>query len=393
MFHRPKQQQEEVLYFCGHSLGLQPLSTEQYLKAELYKWASQGVEGHFEEPNPWLHYHHFLKPGLSQLSGANKEEVVPHGSLTSNLHLMLASFYLPKGKRNKILTEANNFPSDRFALETHISYRGLNAKDDLIWISYNEQYCTGSEQIISLIQKHHEEIALIWLSPVAFLSGEVLDIPAISKEAKKHGLALGLDLAHAIGNIPLKLHEWDIDFAVWCSYKYLNGGPGATGGYFVHERNFPSLNNQKTILGGWWGHEEDSRFLIGGDFKPIKSADAWQHSNANVLSQAAIRASLDIFLANDLRALHSDSLMKTAQVYDLLEGNKNCTILTPKEGRGNMLTVQVKREKVEMVKEQLHANRMWVDWREPNIMRFSFCPLYNTEKEWQQFLYQLTEVL
>jgi len=391
MFHRPQQHQEEVLYFCGHSLGLQPLSTKKYIDAELHKWATQGVEGHFEEPNPWLHYHHFLKPGLSHLSGAKKEEVVPSGSLTANLHLLFTSFYQPQGKRNKILSEANNFPSDRFAIETHCASRGLDPKSAVIWVTYDEAYCSRTEDIISSIQKHQEEIALIWLSPVAFLSGEVLDIARISQEAKKYGLTLGLDLAHAIGNIPLRLHDWEIDFAVWCSYKYLNGGPGATGGYFIHEKHFPSAEERR-ILGGWWGHEEDSRFLIETRFKPINSADAWQHSNANVLSQAAIRASLDIFLTKDLQELHRESQVQTNHVYQLLKGRTSCTILTPQECRGNMVAIQVKGRASE-VKEQLQAKKIWVDWREPSIMRFSFCPLYNTEKEWQQFLYQLTEVL
>lgn len=392
MFHRPRHEQEAVFYFCGHSLGLQPLATKEYVELELRKWAEQGVEGHFEEPNPWLHYHHFLKPGLALLTGAEKEEVVPHGTLTSNLHLLFHSFYLPKGKKIKILSEANNFPSDRFALETHCASRGLDPKEALIWIPYDEKYCSHTDQIISLIQKHQEEIALIWLSPVAFLSGEVLDIARIAKETQKYNLTLGLDLAHAIGNVPLSLHDWEIDFAVWCSYKYLNGGPGATGGYFVHEKHFPSQSMELPMLGGWWGHEESSRFLIESTFKPIQNADAWQHSNANVLSQAAIRASLDIFLVNDLKQLHEISVLHTTLAYDLLEGQKNCTILTPKESRGNMLTIQVKN-KAEEIKQQLQAKNMWVDWREPRIMRFSFCPLYNTEKEWQQFLYQLSELL
>jgi kynureninase len=392
MFHFPQQQSEPVHYFCGHSLGLQPLATKQYVNAELEKWAVQGVEGHFKEPNPWLSYHTLLKPGLAYLCGAKETEVVGYGSLSSNLHFLLASFYRPTKRKWKILTEETNFPSDRFALESHVGFRGISSKEALLWIPKDEHYCYHTEQIIGLIRQHREELALVFLSSVNFLSGQVLDIPAIVKVAKEYNILVGLDLAHAIGNTPLRLHEEGVDFAVWCSYKYLNGGPGAVGGYFVHEQHFPKGEKEIPILAGWWGNKEDSRFLMGNEFSPIANADAWQHSNANVLSLAAIRASLDIFLKEDISVLHQKSLKQTDKACDSLNSNQKCLLLTPKNERGHMLSIQLKEENHGLL-SKLKEKRIWVDWREPRIVRFSFNPLYNTEKEWEQFLVELEKVL
>ncbi len=392
MFYIPTQQHTPVHYFCGHSLGLQPKRTKEYLEAELAKWAEQGVEGHFEGPHPWLHYHALLKPGLAMLTGAKESEVVAYGSLSSNLHFLLASFYRPTAKRYKILSEETNFPSDRFALETHVEFKNYTSKEALIWVEKSDKYCYDTDLILSLIHTHHQELALVWLSSVNFLSGQVLDIPTIVAEAQKYDIKVGLDLAHAIGNIPMHLHDWGVDFAVWGSYKYLNGGPGATGGYFVHEKHFPSNSNPIPILAGWWGHLEETRFLTGHSFSPLPNADAWQHSNANVLSMAAIRASLDIFLERGIQTLHQTSFRNTELAIDVLEKNTKCVLLTPRAARGNMISIQLKEPKREIL-ERLKEQNIWVDWREPGIMRFSFCPLYTTEKEWEQFLSTLAKLL
>lgn len=390
MFHRPIYEGLPVGYFCGHSLGLQPASTKEYLQLELDKWANQGVEGHFEEPNPWLHYHHFAKKGLSQLCGAFENEVVPYGSLSANLHFMFASFYTPTTQRFKILAEDTSFPSDTFALQTHTQFRGYDPKEAILWLRRDADYQFSTDYILRMMELHKEELALVWLSGVNFLSGQVHDMQAIAQKAFEYGIKIGIDLAHAIGNVPLQLHDWGIDFAVWCSYKYLNAGPGAVGGYFVHQRNFPTVHT--SLLAGWWGHQEESRFQIEQGFQPIANADAWQHSNANVLSLAALRASLDVFLTTSITDLHTKSLVQTNLAIDLLQDHKGIQLLTPPTARGNMLAVFVKQGGKEMV-DRLKSQRLVVDWREPGILRFSFCPLYNTPQEWKQFLETLQEIL
>ena len=396
MFLRPDLHGEPVHYFCGHSLGLQPVAAKAYIDFELGKWSGQAVEGHFEEPNPWLHYHKFLKPGLAYLCGAEETEVVAYGSLTSNMHNLFATFYAPTKMRNKILAEDIGFPSDTFALQTQVSYHGFDPETSVVYLSHDQNYCFSTDYIIQQIEKHKDTLALIWLSAVNFLSGQVLDIRAIAAVAKRHNIKIGLDLAHAIGNIPLQLHDWEIDFAVWCSYKYLNAGPGATGGYFVHEKHFPqpaTHNSQpETILGGWWGHEEKTRFQTNLTFRPINNADAWQHSNANVLSLAALRSSLDIFLTRDLKELTEERKVQTTKAFEILKEVKKLKILTPDQECGNMIAVQTTDQNKDVI-AKLKARNIWVDWREPGIMRFSYCPLYNNALEWQQFIGSLHEML
>jgi kynureninase len=396
MFHRPIHNHLPVSYFCGHSLGLQPIDTKEYLALELDKWAKQGVEGHFEEPNPWFHYHHFLKPGLAHLCGAKESEVVAYGSLTSNLHFLLASFYQPTTRKHKILAEDVGFPSDTFALETHVKFRGFNPKESIVWLKHDANFCFTTDYILSQIEEFKDELELIWLSGVNFLSGQVADMKEIARVASQNGIKIGFDLAHAIGNVPLKLHDWGIDFAVWCSYKYLNAGPGAVGGYFVHEKNFPNkpgaTNYEPNILGGWWGNKEETRFQTKQSFDPIPNADAWQHSNANVLSLAALRASLDIFFTNQIADLHAKSSTQTKIAFEWLQNVPGVQILTPLENSGNMLSVMLPQENKKLI-AQLKSKQIMADWREPNIFRFSFCPLYNTTEEWQQFMAVLHELL
>ena len=410
MFLKPVKNGSPVKYFCGHSLGLQPVKTKEYINQELEKWAVQGVEGHFEGPNPWFHYHLLLKKGLSHLCGAKESEVVAYGSLSSNLHNLFASFYQPTEGKYKILAEETGFPSDTFALQTQVAFHGYKPEEAIIFLRKDENYCFDTEHILEQIKKHHQELALIWLSGVNFLSGQVFDLKAIAACAKEYEVKIGIDLAHAIGNVPLQLHDWDIDFAVWCSYKYLNSGPGATGGYFVHEKHFPQLtthnpqltteNNEltthnpqpTTVLGGWWGNNETTRFQTGQLFSPVPNADAWQHSNANVISLPAVRASLDIFMEADINKLYNKSQKITNKAIETLLNIKSIKILTPGNQNGNMISILFP-DGNKAVMNKLSEQNFLVDWRDSGIMRFSFNPLYNDEQEWDQFISYLAEIL
>ncbi len=401
MFLKPSNNNNPIHYFCGHSLGLQPFKTQELIVSELNKWANSGVEGHFEEPKPWFSYHHTAKKGLAKLCGAKEAEVNANSSLSSNIHNLFATFYKPTKDKFKILTEDISFSSDNFAVQTQVQFHGYHPDSAIVYLKHNEKYCFSTEYILQQIETHREELELIWLSGVNFLSGQVLDIEKITKCAEKYKIKVGLDLAHAIGNISMQLHNWGVDFAVWCSYKYLNAGPGSTGGYFVHEKNFPkSLNPQlksqnpqlTTILGGWWGHNEETRFQTGLTFDPVNNADAWLHSNANVLSLAALRASLDIFLSEDIERLLEKSKEMTLYAFNKLKSSNKIRILTPENQRGNMISTQVLNEDKSLI-SKLKEQNILVDWREPGIMRFSFCPLYNEEAEWKHFINLLSEIL
>ena len=402
MFLKPSNKNSPIHYFCGHSLGLQPASAKDFINLELQIWGKFGVEGHFGEPNPWFSYYHIVKKGLANLCGAKESEVNAYGSLTSNIHNLFATFYKPTKQKFKILAEDIGFSSDNFALQTQVQYHGYKSENAIIYLKHNENYCYDTDYILEQIEKNHEELELIWLSGVNFLSGQVLDIEKIAKCASEYKITLGLDLAHAIGNVPLKLHDWGVDIAVWCSYKYLNAGPGATGGYFVHEKNFPNSsynlqlktqNSQpKTILGGWWGHNEETRFQTGLSFEPVNNADAWLHSNANILSLAALRSSLEIFILKDIELLYNNSDVQTSYALKKLKKLKNIQILTPENQKGNMISIRVLKHDKTLVSQLRHKNIL-VDWREPGIMRFSFCPLYNDENEWKHFIDLLSEIL
>ncbi|MBC7389758.1 MAG: kynureninase [Opitutaceae bacterium] len=402
MFLKPLNNNVPIHYFCGHSLGLQPEITRLKINAELEKWALYGVEGHFESPDPWFSYHHTVKKGLAELCGAKESEVNANGSLTSNIHNLFASFYNPTKEKYKILTEDIGFSSDNFAMQTQVQFHGYQIEDAIVFLEHNENYCFDTDYIIEQIEKHKNELSIIWLSVVNFLSGQVLNLELISNCAAKYNIKVGVDLAHAIGNIPLKLHTWGVDFAVWCSYKYLNAGPGATGGYFVHEKNFPQSKIEEqlathnsqltTILGGWWGHKEETRFQTGISFDPVNNADAWLHSNANVLSLSALRASLEIFLSEDIHLLSAKSKKQTIYAFDKFRQSNKIKILTPEKQAGNMISIQVLNQDKSLV-TKLKEQNILVDWREPGIMRFSFCPLYNEENEWKHFIDLLNEML
>ena len=317
-FHIPKDENgNELIYLCGNSLGLQPKRTKAYLNQELEDWAKLGVEGHEHAKNPWMPYHEFLSESYSKIVGGKKSEVVAMNSLTVNLHLMMVSFYRPNAKRNKILIEADAFPSDIYAVNSQISHHGYKPKDTLLKLSSREgESAVRTEDIAQVIREKGDEIALIMLGGVNYYTGQVFDFETITKLAHEKDILVGFDLAHAAGNIKLELHKWDVDFAVWCSYKYLNSGPGSLAGAFIHEKHHKS---NLPRFAGWWGHNKENRFKMPDEFEPIQTAEGWQQSNPPILSLAAIRASLSIFDEIGMDALVTKSKKMTDYLIWLLK--------------------------------------------------------------------------
>ncbi len=370
----------ESIYFCGNSLGLQPKQTKKYVEQELNDWAEMAVEGHVHSKNPWVSYEKISKKGLAELVGAKEHEVVAMNSLTANLHLMMVSFYKPTKERHKILMLKNAFPSDQYALKSQVRSHGYSEKDSIIQIGPSaSEGLLDSEELYATIEKHGSEIALILLEGVSYITGQFFDLKKITEIGHKHGCMVGFDLAHTVGNVPLQLHDWDVDFAMWCSYKYLNSGPGAVGGCFVHER----FSGRKDIkrFEGWWGHSEERRFLMEPDFVPMKGVDAWQLSNVPILSSAALQASLDIFLDAGIENLRKKSIELTGYLEFLLK--EHCvhkpTIVTPSDPnqRGCHLSISFKNNGKKIF-ESLIANGVVCDWREPNVIRTAPVPLYNS---------------
>ena len=366
-FYIPKTKTgEDSIYLCGNSLGLQPVTVAAALQQELDDWKKYGVEGHFHGKNPWKDYHEFLTQQMAHVVGAKPIEVVVMNNLTVNLHLMMVSFYRPRMERNKILIEASAFPSDQYAVKSQIEFYGLDPATTLLELK------TG-ENIEELLEREGESIALILLGGVNYYTGQLFDLEKITRLGHKHGCIVGFDLAHAVGNALLKLHDWDVDFAVWCSYKYLNGGPGCVAGCFVHERfaNDASLPR----FAGWWGHDKASRFKMGPDFKAIPGAEGWQLSNPSIFGMAPLKASLDIFYEAKMENLRAKSVLLTGYL-DFLLGDK-VDVMTPRnaEERGCQLSIRAKSKKVH---EALTATGVICDWREPDCIRVAPTPLYNT---------------
>ena len=385
---------EELIYFCGHSLGLQPRSVETYVTRELDKWRTQGVEGHFEEPRPWVAYHKLLKPSLAHIVGAQEEEVVAMNNLTTNLHLMMVSFYRPTPERYQILIEADAFPSDRYAVESQVRYHGYSPEEAIVALRpRNGETTLRTEDIIRTIEE--EPIALVLWPGVQYYTGQWFDMPAITEAAHRVGVPVGFDLAHAVGNVPLRLHDGDVDFAVWCSYKYLNAGPGNTGGLFVHQRYAHDTTLPR--FAGWWGHDEAERFGMRPGFRPMPGADGWQLSNVNILSMAAQRASLEITQRAGMTKLRRKSVLLTGfleqclHAMNLLDGP--VMIITPRsaQARGCQLSLIVAGGK--RVFDALTQAGVVADWREPDVIRVAPVPLYNTFKEVYRFCNILKRVL
>lgn len=395
----PEVNGKQQIYFLGNSLGLQPVRTKKYLQKILDGWSALGVEAFFLGDEPWLNYHETLARPLSNLVGAGAHEVVIMNQLTVNLHLMLASFYVPKGKRNKILCEAKAFPSDQYMLETHVKQRGLNPGEVIIEVAPRPgNHTITPGDIYEAIEKNKDELALVLWSGVDYYSGQRHDIPAIAHAAQKAGAKIGLDLAHGAGNIPLQLHDWNIDFACWCSYKYLNSGPGGISGAYIHERYHTDKNLPR--LAGWWGYDKSTRFLMQKGFVPMQSAEGWQVSTPSPILYASHRAGLEIFEEAGFDRIQQKSKLLFDYLCFVLEdlnrgdSNKIIEFITPRTAgeHGSQLSMLMLRDGKKIF-EELFGNGIMTDWREPNVIRLAPVPLYNTYEEVWQFAHTLSQIL
>jgi kynureninase len=391
LFHHPKINGKTATYFCGNSLGLQPKAVKSYILQELDDWALHGVEGHFKAQRPWVSYHHNFTKSLAKLVGAKDKEVVAMNTLTVNLHLLMLTFYKPTEKRFKIIMEAGAFPSDMYAVETLVRHYGLKPKEVIIEVGPRKGEATILESdILDAIKKHKSSLAMVMIGGVNYYTGQVFDMALIAEAAQKAGAKIGFDLAHAVGNIPLQLNKWGIDFACWCTYKYLNSGPGSVGGAFIHEKH--ATNPSLSKLSGWWGHNEKTRFKMEKGFDPIPNAQSWQMSNAPVMNMAAHRVSLDIFDEVGLKALRSKSEQLTGFLRYLLKQihHLNFSILTPEatKASGCQLSLLFNEDGKEVF-EHLEKNQIIADWREPNVIRVAPVPLYNSFED----VYDLYDIL
>ncbi len=395
-FHLPMQKNgEPYVYLCGNSLGLQPKTTAAFIDQELKDWATYGVEGHFHAKNPWMPYHEFLTPAMAKVVGGLPHEVVTMNTLSVNLHLMMVSFYRPTKQRFKILIESDAFPSDRYAVESQIKFHGYTVNDALLELTPREgETLIRQEDIETLLANEGEQIALIMLGGVNYYTGQVFDFKRITSLGHEYGCTVGFDLAHGAGNLQLSLHDDGVDFAVWCSYKYLNSGPGSLGGCFVHERHA----NDSTLprFAGWWGHNKTTRFNMRHDFDPIPGAEGWQLSNPPILSLAAMLSSLKVFEEVGMPTLCAKSLKLTNYLEEqlLAINNDRIQIITPSdpEERGCQLSIQVK-EADKSLFDAITAKGVIADWREPDVIRVAPVPLYNTFEDVYQFAQILTSCL
>lgn len=386
----PQHNDKNCVYFCGNSLGLQSSSVKYLMDAELADWAKFGVEGHFQAKSPWFSYHQQFSQSLASIVGAKKEEVVAMNTLTVNLHLLLLSFYRPQNGRYKIIMEAGAFPSDQYAIETQVRMHGFDPEDAIIEISPRAgAHIIEEEDILAAIKEAGDTLAVVLFGGVNYYTGQLFDMAAITKASHEVGAYCGFDLAHAVGNVPMQLHDWNVDFACWCSYKYLNSGPGAVGGAYVHEKHG---NNPSTFrLAGWWGNDEKTRFKMQKGFIPQNGAASWQMSNAPVFNMVAHRASLDLFDKATLKSLREKSIRMTAYLEYLLEqlSHLSFTIITPKapERRGAQLSLLFAERGTEVFKA-LTENGVIADWREPNVIRIAPVPMYNNFEDCHRF-YQI----
>ncbi len=386
----PQHKGKQALYFTGNSLGLQPKTVLEKLKQELDDWAQYGVEGHFLAKNPWVSYHEILTQQMAKIVGALPSEVVMMNQLTVNLHLLMISFYRPTEKRFKIICEAKAFPSDQYALESQVKLHGFKPEEALIEVFPREgEHCIRHEDILSAIEKNRDSLALVMIGGVNYYSGQVFDMLSITKAGHAAGALVGFDLAHAAGNLVLKLHDWEVDFACWCSYKYLNSGPGGVAGAFIHHKH---ESEDLPRLAGWWGHNKEARFKMEKGFVPMKGAEGWQLSNAPVLSMAACKASLDIFDEVGMEALAAKRDILTGFLEFLIEelnqskGKYQLEIITPrdKNQRAAQLSILAHGGDPRDFFNQLTQMGVISDWREPNVIRVAPAPLYNSfEDVWQ----------
>lgn len=395
-FHIPRRESgEEVVYFTGNSLGLQPRRVRGYIEQELRDWETLGVEGHARAKHPWMPYHEFLTGQMADVVGAKPIETVVMNSLTVNLHLLLISFYRPSGERRKVMIEKGAFPSDRYAIEAQIKLHGLDPASDLIELEPRDGEATlRTEDIIAAIEREGPSLAMVLFGGVNYYTGQAFEMREITAAGHAVGAVVGFDLAHAAGNLELKLHDWGVDLAVWCSYKYLNGGPGAVGGAFVHERHADCPDIPR--LAGWWGHDKATRFLMGPKFIPIAGAEGWQISNPPILQMASLRASLEIFAEAGMSALRERSVRLTAYLEQMLAAidDDRISVITPTDPRqrGCQLSIRVKNADKSLF-TAISERGVVADWREPDVIRVAPVPLYNSFGDIQKFVQILGSVL
>jgi kynureninase len=389
-FFIPQHNGEDCIYFTGNSLGLQPKTVSKYVQQELDDWAGLGVEAHFNARNPWMPYHELFSKQLSALAECKENEVVAMNQLTVNLHLLMVSFYRPTPQRYKIICEEKAFPSDQYAFESQVLYHGFNPAEAIIEVSPRPgEYNLRTEDIISTIQEHGHSTALILFGGVNYYTGQFFDLQKITEAAHAAGAYAGFDLAHAIGNVKLQLHNWNIDFACWCSYKYLNSGPGGVAGAFIHEQH---INKNLPRFAGWWGHIKETRFQMEKGFEPIGTAEGWQLSNAPILAMAAHKAALDVFEEAGMDRLQKKTKLLSAYLFFILQDinkkahKKIIEIITPlnEEERGCQVSMFM-LERGREIFELLNSQGVVTDWREPNVIRVAPVPLYNTFEDIWRF--------
>lgn len=387
-FFIPKVNGVESVYFTGNSLGAQPKKAAEALQQELNDWKDFGVEGHFHAKNPWMPYHEMFAAPLANLVGAKETEVAAMNGLTTNLHLLMVSFYRPEGKRYKILCEGKAFPSDQYALESQARFHGYKPDDAIVELFPRDgEHHIRTEDVLTKIEELGDSLALLMIGGVNYYTGQVFDMKTITTAAKATGAKVGWDLAHGAGNIKLSLHDWDVDFAAWCSYKYMNSGPGSVSGIFVHEKHHKNKDLHR--FAGWWGHNKDRRFLMEKGFDPIESAEAWQLSNAPVLAMAVHKISLDIFMEAGLDRMIEKSKELTAYldyvICDISDRSESCDfeIITP-ESRGCQLSILAHGQGKSLFDKLTEAGVI-ADWREPNVIRIAPVPLYNSFEDVYRF--------
>jgi len=389
-FHLPLTKKgNPYLYFTGNSLGCQPKTTAKFIQTELEDWQYFGVEGHFHARNPWMPYHEFLTEAMARIVGAKPEEVIVMNALTVNLHLMMVSFYQPSMSRFKIMIEADAFPSDIYAVESQLRFHGYDPKYALIKLYPRKgEHCIRTEDIEAQLEREGEKISLVLLGGVNYYTGQAFEFERIVKAGHAQGCMVGFDCAHAAGNLALHLHDWGVDFAVWCSYKYLNAGPGAVGGCFIHENHLS--NAQLNRFAGWWGHDKGSRFTMPDEFVPIPTAEGWQLSNAPILSMAALRASLEIFEEVGMETLRKKSEKLTGYLEFLLDDIQDevpLEVITPRDPkqRGCQLSFLTQSNGKKLF-NYISERGVITDWREPNVIRMSPVPLYNRFEDVWRFV-------
>jgi kynureninase len=388
----PEQDGVQRTYFLGNSLGLQPKTTAHAIDYILHQWGNEGVESFFKGERPWMELHDHLVGPLAVIAGAHKQEISVMSQLTVNIHLMFVSFFNPQGKRNKMLVEAKAFPSDQYAFTSYLEHLGLNPADHLIEIQPKQQGAAiDDEDVVAAIQQHADEIALVFIGGVNYYTGQLFDLEKITKAAQSAGAKVGFDLAHAIGNVELKLHDWGVDFACWCSYKYLNGGPGAVGAIFVHDQHLKNPNLKR--LAGWWGYPKEGRFKMHPQFEPAADATSWQLGTPSMILYACLKASLQIFEEAGWKAI----LEKQSKIKEFLDlsiqslQSPMFTCLTP-SSRGCQVSLLF-HANGRQVYDRLFEKGFMVDWREPNVIRLAPVPLYNSFNDIWNFHQAMEEIL